>query len=194
MLTLHHFGRALATNSISSLKDTFAEERRRKVLTAVFECCYTQPDLCMLTRVELSCQGSCCSYLFFLMIMRQTVLVRSCDIRCKGIAQHTPRIASRTSKLILLYAFLIDEGELGAAFKFRNPGLETDATGRQEPSTINQLEQYLRNPPIQAPSYRKYEMARHISFTTVDAPWHGCRARPLSAPYQGNMADSQHRS
>jgi hypothetical protein len=61
----------------------------------------------------------------------------SCYIRSMGVARHMPKIASGTQKLIVLDDFLIDEGELGAAFKFGNLGLETDATGRQEPSTIN---------------------------------------------------------
>jgi hypothetical protein len=119
--------------------------------------------------------------LFLLMIMRQSVSLLSCYIRSKGVARHMPKIAGGTQKLIVLYDFLIDEGELGAAFKFGNLGLETDATGRQEPSTINQLQQYLQLLHLQTSSYPENEMARHISFTTVDAHRHGCRTRPLSA-------------
>jgi len=48
--------------------------------------------------------------LFLIMIMRHSISLHSCYICSKGIARHTPKIASGMQKLSLLYAFFIDEG------------------------------------------------------------------------------------
>jgi hypothetical protein len=101
-----------------------------------------------------------------MMILRQTIYYL--------LFLYIPAEASRSS---LLHYTLIDESGLGAAFEFGILGSETDATGRQEPSTSCSSTFHSLQSNYQTSSYPEDEIVRHNPLTAADAHKHGCRVR-----------------